>query len=177
MPSPTPPTETKIRVTKLQAARQQLRTAIRVWFTSEDHISVHTLSFAAYEILHTLARRKGAKNLLFDHHLIKEEYRKDWSAILKSEANFFKHAREDPNGEIDFLLLSNEIFMLYCIRALIEMGEWLGLEENAFVRWIHVSRPEFLTEEGLQQIPSEHTEIARNISRKEFFDSVLKIWS
>jgi hypothetical protein len=69
-------------------ARRQLRTAIRLWFDDGDPVSIHTLAAAAYEILHTLARRKGAEDLLFDAHLIKDEYRSIWVKALRSHAVF-----------------------------------------------------------------------------------------
>jgi hypothetical protein len=48
--------DTKIVVTKLDAARRQLRTAIHLWFNDGDPVSIHALAFAAYE-LSTLSAR------------------------------------------------------------------------------------------------------------------------
>ena len=33
--------------------------------------------------------------------MIKDEYRSEWNEKIKNSANFFKHARNDPNGSIE----------------------------------------------------------------------------
>lgn len=127
------PKDTKIVVRKLDAARSQLRTAIRLWFEDADPVSIHTLAVAAYGILHTLARRSGATDLLFDSLIIRKEMRNTWARLLKDHASFFKHADHDPTGEIAFPLFGNEIFILYSILALSKMSGTLSMEERAFL--------------------------------------------
>lgn len=46
-PKPLPPE----RITKLDAARRHLATAIMLWFTGGDTVSIYTLSHAAYEVI------------------------------------------------------------------------------------------------------------------------------
>ena len=91
-----------LTVTKPDAARRQLRTAIELWFNDGDPVSIHVLAFSAYEIIHTLSRRKGAKNLLYDSSLTKEGARKQVNVALKMAAGFFKHAQKDPDNSLEF---------------------------------------------------------------------------
>jgi len=84
-----------IKVTKLDAARRQLRTAIELWFAGGDPVSIHALAYAAHEIIHRLFRQKGLSDLFFDSSLIKPEYSKEFSLVIKDSANFFKHAKRD----------------------------------------------------------------------------------
>ena len=65
---------TKITVTKLDAARRQLRTAIRLWFNDGDLVAIHTLAFAAYEIIHVVSKKRNR---------IKNEYRSAWNKKIK----------------------------------------------------------------------------------------------
>jgi hypothetical protein len=44
--------ETKITISKFDAARRQLNTAITLWFADGDPVAIHTLAYAAYEIIH-----------------------------------------------------------------------------------------------------------------------------
>src|ERR1700730_14381745 len=74
----------KIKITKLDAARRQLRIPIRLWFDDDDPIAIHTLTAAAHDIIHTLFRRKGLKNLLFDSKLIKDNFRAEWVRGMKA---------------------------------------------------------------------------------------------
>jgi hypothetical protein len=47
-----------LRLTKLDVARRQLQTAITLWFTDGDPVSIHTLAFAAYEIIHVISKKQ-----------------------------------------------------------------------------------------------------------------------
>jgi hypothetical protein len=81
-----------IRVSKLDAARRQLRTAITLWFSGGDPVATHTLAFASYEILHAVSKKRDPKRmpLIFDFPLIKEEMRSEINIALKKCAYFFK---------------------------------------------------------------------------------------
>src|SRR5438045_7911123 len=47
------------RITKLEAAVRQLRAAILLYFSNGDEVAIHTLAFAAHEILRQLAKARG----------------------------------------------------------------------------------------------------------------------
>src|ERR1700730_9274983 len=102
-------------VTKLGAARQHLATAIRLWFQNGDAVSIHTLAFAAYEVIHFISinRDKYRRDLPFDSDLIKDEHRAEFNKIIRSQANFFKHADRDPDGSIEFDRYVSEVFLLF----------------------------------------------------------------
>ena len=99
----------KIRVPKLDAAKRQLHTAIQLWFEDGDPVSIHTLVSAAHEIIHTLFKRKGLKGLLFDNPDIPAQVRSEFAQAIKSAANAFKHARDDPTGTTEFAPVLNEL--------------------------------------------------------------------
>jgi hypothetical protein len=48
-----------IKISKLDAARRQLDTAIELWFHDGDPISIHTLTSAAFEIIQDLNKKHG----------------------------------------------------------------------------------------------------------------------
>jgi hypothetical protein len=103
-----------IRIGKVDAARRQLRTAITLWFNDGDPVSVHTLAFAAYEVIHAISEKRDPyrRDLLFDSFNIKDEYRREWNAHIRSNANFFKHADRDGEAVIDFKPSISELFFL-----------------------------------------------------------------
>jgi hypothetical protein len=51
--------EASVHVTKLGAAQRQLDAAIRMYFSSEDELAVHTVAAAAYALLQDLKRIDG----------------------------------------------------------------------------------------------------------------------
>jgi hypothetical protein len=48
-----------IRIDKIDAARRQLDASIRMFFSSEDILAVHTVASAAYRIIRDLAEKSG----------------------------------------------------------------------------------------------------------------------
>lgn len=50
----------EIYITKLVAAKRQLRAAIRLFFCREDELAVHTVAAAAYNLLRELKATRGA---------------------------------------------------------------------------------------------------------------------
>lgn len=103
----------KLRISKIEAARRQLDSAIELWFLDKDEVSVHTLAAAAYQLVHDLKEHKGlARELLYDSAMIKDEYRKQWIKVIKKPMNFFKHADNDPEEALEFSPLGSIGFIM-----------------------------------------------------------------
>lgn len=47
------------RITKLEAAHRQLKSAIRLFFIDEDELAVHTVASAAYRLISDLKKKQG----------------------------------------------------------------------------------------------------------------------
>jgi hypothetical protein len=167
--------DTKIVITKLEAGRRQLRTAIRFWFEDGDPVAIHTLVAATYEILDTLAKRRGVVDLLFDTDIIKDEYRKKWIKLLKSSANFFKHADRDADDSIEFSLLDTEMFMIFSCVASEKMGETLGTEEAAIMTYFILSSPEVIDEDVRKKF-SLLFEQLKSTSKRDFLNQFSSSW-
>jgi hypothetical protein len=172
---PSNPSEQPYELTKLEAATRQLRTAIKLWFEEEDPVSVHALSAAAYEIIHSLFRRKGFSGLIFDSKLIKEEFRGDFAKLIKSTTSFLKHAREDPDGTHLFRPEMNEFFLLFSIAGLMKISPELGFMEDTFLTWLALHRPDIsgMGELMEDKIPPQILQSLRVMERKEFFKAYL----
>jgi len=114
--------EEKITVTKIDAARRQLRAAIILWFDEGDPVATHTILAAAHEILHRIYRNRGFSDLIFDSLIVKDEYRSEWNKLLKSHANFFKHSAHDMDGTIEAPPVASGQ-SIYCAREPTELKE------------------------------------------------------
>lgn len=55
--------QASILINKLEAARRQLDAAIRMTFTGEDELAIHTVATAAYRILRDLLDKRGRHDL------------------------------------------------------------------------------------------------------------------
>jgi hypothetical protein len=57
------PRQASIFINKLEAARRQLDTAIRMTFANEDELAIHTVAAAAYRILRDILDKRGRHDL------------------------------------------------------------------------------------------------------------------
>lgn len=169
-----------IRLSKLDAARRQLRTAIELWFANGDPVSTHTLAVAAYEVVDVVGKKKdpNRRDLLFDTIMIKDEYRKEWIAHIKKEANFFKHADRDPEGIIDFDPEFSRYFIMFSILGLRLIGETETDIEAAFMLWLQIHHPNLLKEKVRNLIANsphiKEIEQIRRLPKPEFFDAFMR---
>ena len=147
----TPPLAPRFPVTKLEAARRQLRVAISLWFQDGDEIAVHTLACASHQIIHDINKKKRGRELIFDSLLFKDEYRDEVVKRLRRDMNFFKHANTDPDGVTEFAPKLSELFIMMSLGGLENLGLTLVPVEAAFSHWYLLKHPEFLTEKGLSQ--------------------------
>jgi hypothetical protein len=126
-----------------------------MWFSGDDPVAIHTLAFAAYEILHAVSKTRNPNRdpLLFDSTYIKEEMRSEFNQMLKKWAYFFKHGDREPHGIIQFHPMLSELFILYAVIAVPHCGETLGDEESAFLLWTQIHTPDaFQSRDGKRLI-------------------------
>lgn len=65
----------KLKISKLDAAKRQLETAIRLYFNSADPVSIHTLACAAHSIISDLNKKYKGKPMIMSDFGIKDEYK------------------------------------------------------------------------------------------------------
>jgi hypothetical protein len=164
-----------LQITKLDAARRQLRTAIRLWFHDGDPVSIHTLLAAAHEIIHRLYRNRGLVNLIFDSDLIVDEHRSDFARIMKAAPNFFKHANNDSDRILSFNPEINDVMPIMLIQALCDMEEPLDLEEAAYVYWQLIHEPKLFQLGGRHAAPDLVANLAR-VSKQNFLQACELLW-
>ena len=103
------------KITKLDAAKRQLETVIRLYFSSGDAVSIHTLTSAAYNVIRDVGRRRGASPMLVKDQMldyVKPEFQKEFRDKLNEAENFFKHADRDHEDTLDFNLQGSEILII-----------------------------------------------------------------
>ncbi len=107
--------EPELVISKLDAARRQLETAIRLYFQNGDPVSIHTLTAAAYNVIRDINDKRGGDPMLAKQQLIdrvKPEFRKMiWDKINEAE-NFFKHADRDHSNSLAFNPRQTEILLI-----------------------------------------------------------------
>lgn len=130
-------------ISKLDAARQNLRAAIRLFFERGDPVAIHTLAAAAQSVIRDIARARGLEHtsILHDHPEIPRNLRRQWINKLNAPRNFFKHADDDPDGTLDFDEGDNALVLLDAVLILSELSEKPLTEANVFVGWFTIENP------------------------------------
>lgn len=94
--------KSKTTIRKLDAAKRQLETAIRLYFDYGDHISIHTLTGAAYSIIRDINEKRGGEMMIKDlGKLLNEEDKTIFQKHINRPENFLKHADKDPEASFN----------------------------------------------------------------------------
>jgi hypothetical protein len=133
-------------ITKLDAARRQLRTAVVLFFDHGDEVSIHTLAAAAYQILIDLVHHEGKTTRLekSTERVIKPEFLSLARKTLRRAQNFFKHADEDPTELLDFDAREPQFLLFACADAYNTLTGRHLRELWAFIWWFMWEFPDFL---------------------------------
>jgi hypothetical protein len=147
------------RLTKLEGARRQVKTAVRMFLEERDDVSIYTLACAAQDVLRGLLKARGAEEASFikDTIIIKPEYYRDYLSIINAPQNFFKHADRDPHETIEFLPQLVPFVLHDCVRMYAKLTGRMLREGSAFVSWFMLEYPHLL-------YPGPFADQAKNVS-------------
>jgi hypothetical protein len=130
-----PDDEAGLHVTKLDAARRQLRLAIRLTFEAGDPCCIHTLAAAAGEVLANLVAA-NAPGKSWDDLARKATglTGKQYFDIKHAVANFLKHAKSDPEGERTIYPIETDGIIFMATMDASVLGP-MEMEESLFQLW------------------------------------------
>ena len=170
-----------LKIGKLDAARRQLETAVRLYFAESDPVSIHTLTAAAHVVLTDLnklhtGKTKMLTDLMLSH--VREEKRQEVKRLLNEAANFFKHADRDSLAVHDFDPAQTEIFLVdacYKFRELTgEVVQVLGV----YCTWYMLAHPaQFILSADQTGAISKARATFAGASKQAFFAEMLPIAS
>lgn len=151
-------------VSKLDAARRQLDTAIDLWFAEADSVPVLALAFASFRISQNLHKRKGDSEFgkKIDELI---EAGIGWKKFTEA-ANFLKHADQDPDADMDFhpdlgMPIMGLAVLLYKHLA----PDGLTLRMKAFDAWVETTAADELEIAELDNNPKRAAHNRRERAR------------
>lgn len=149
-------------VTKIDAARRQLSTAIHLFFGGGDLVSVYSLASNAWEVIDVLCTnasvesfsKQAQENLPTGHKLsyyINEPCR-----------NFFKHAKQDPSPDSSVELRESDVaaILFLAVEDYIRLRQGGPVEAQVFQAWFIAVFPEKVTDEPVAQSKLESAKLA-----------------
>lgn len=135
----------RITVTKLEAARRQLETAIRLHFTNADPVSAHTLAGAAYGLVQGVNAHRGGRPMTKDlWQLLERDDAEEFKRHINRAENFLKHADRDPDAQYDLDWRWTEALLVEASQKYLELSGQNPPLCQLMVVWFLVGHPEIL---------------------------------
>jgi hypothetical protein len=106
-------------ITKLEAARRQIDSAVEMYFNERDEVSIHTLVGAAHILITDLSKAAQLQSVI-DRH-IKPDMRWKFEGAIRTPQNFLKHATEDPDETFDLNPHNTELMLFIDIEMFKEL--------------------------------------------------------
>jgi hypothetical protein len=167
----------KIELSKAEAAKRQLVTAIQLYFGYGDEVSMHTLAAAARNVLADLCEHKGVSSPILLERLLEDlvrpEHHKKVRVRFREPENFFKHADSDPDEVLCFNAERTEFLLLEGVEAYsLLTGEQVP-ELHAYRGWWLLHNQDCLkgaSEEYLRRLNGVAYEA---YERRQFFSDML----
>ena len=137
-------------VTKIDAARRQLITAIRLFFDGGDSVSVYSLASNAWEVVDVLCTSAGVESF-------SKQARENLPAgqtlkyyINEPCRNFFKHAEQDPNPDSSVELREANVaaILFLAVEDYIRFRQGGPVEAQVFQLWFIAVFPEKVAEDN-----------------------------
>jgi hypothetical protein len=133
-----------IVVNKLDVAKRQINSAIRMLFSKEDPIAIHTVAAAGYRITRDLIKIHGINHPTLVDNFLRPEKRTEFWKIFNGPANFFKHADADPDAVLDTVdEAANDYVLFQAITAYAALGAPGSVEMEAYRGWFILCHPHF----------------------------------
>ncbi|MFA5373930.1 MAG: hypothetical protein WC354_07115 [Candidatus Omnitrophota bacterium] len=136
----------KIQISKIDAAKRQLDTAINLFFNDADPVSIHTLTSAAYDILVSLAKSQGIPGIIKNSSMIKKEHEKEYLDIINKPQNFFKHSGKDPKKTLEFSPKSTTFVLWDAVRIYMELTDEKPSNMIVYRNWFFLEHPNYLND-------------------------------
>lgn len=161
---------TIVNITKLEAARAQLREAITLFFEERSAIAIHTLVLASHQILHDYT---GRTNSMIKNERAVREYGKERIERFNKEFNFFKHAKHDKHDSLRFDPELHTFFLADAMHLYADAtGKWPH-EHQVFNLWFILKRPHMVDAEKAKNAVAAALKAGWSHERKRVFLELL----
>jgi len=166
-------------ISKIDAARRQLYTAIELWFTDGDGLSTFTLAYASFKLLGNLYAHQGTDE--FGKAIDQLTKEKGAHKSMARIANFLKHADRDPDDSLSFFQPALTVTVIGLSTLLYKnLKNSFSLRMQAFDSWTEATAADELgipeTDQNAERaaINTRVRELLRHAPREHYMRSALE---
>jgi hypothetical protein len=163
----------KIQISKLDAAKEEIETAIYLYFHREtDVVSIHTLASAALKIVRNISDATGKESVLTQgvDVLIKPEGKSLFWTKFHESANYFKHAERDFDKSHLFNPEINEYVIFFAVQYFRALTNSLSRKMREFEIWFMIKHPNLIIADKIREVALQ---VPSDVNKTEFLE-VLK---
>lgn len=175
-------------ISKEEAARRQIETAIGLYLCDDDAVSVHVLGNTASAILTAVCRTKGIQPFrdAFISY-VKPQYQKLANTKMNEAYNYFKHADRDAEANLEnFDDRRNGMLLFSCCQDYQKAFGKLPSSLLVFFWWFVAANPEIMLPEHPNKFPlqamfvdafasiSGETELEQRLAGRELLYAYLR---
>jgi hypothetical protein len=168
--------EDRILISKLDSARRQLETAIKLFFANGDFVSIHALSYAAYTITRNLCDQmnKPESFTRWMHDNVSKSDHEGLTKAVNAAGNFFKHADRDPKEILEYIPEQYEIFTIFAIKQYEAITNEVTLPMSVFCTWRGLHRNK---DDVKDKVPESELKRLASLEKGEFYEHVSNVLS
>ena len=155
-----------VRLTKLEAARRQIESAIWLWFVDDDYVSVHALAAAAHRLLVELAAIREKASWPHSGAYLPAAPMKPRPMDSGDVEMFFKYAKKDESYEVSEQW--TELYLFDAVMAYSNLADERGASAlmSTFVLRFGVQRQDLFVPNAFSLL-EERVSTAFNLERLE----------
>ncbi|RTL73323.1 MAG: hypothetical protein EKK41_00150 [Hyphomicrobiales bacterium] len=155
-------------ITKIEAARRQLVTAIRLFFEDADSVSVYALAHAAWEVLDALCTHRDKTRFREEMTRATGLSEAEIKKIANYGRNFFKHADRKPDDALENFSddLNDHVLMAACFDYG-ELADSKPMEMQVFQIWYFAAHPDKALRPEMDQIIDAGQRLFSNLSNAD----------
>ena len=127
----------KILIDKLDVVRRQIKEAVRLFFEKRDRVVIHTIIASAHQILFDIGKSKNVKSVVKNTEALRKPEIQKYLKTINYPYNFFKHADQDPEGQINIAPLERftSDFIMDAIVMLQQMSADIPTDAKVYWFW------------------------------------------
>jgi hypothetical protein len=147
-----------VRATKIDAAEQQIKAAVRLFFEGKNLVPIYTLANAAREVVTSVGKHLEIETVQENVAKARGTTAAELIRPLVKIANFFKHADRDPAAKIAFIENDVEIALYFACHDFGRVAGGMPIEAQVYEAWVHAAATErvsdlpFSTQKPTRQI-------------------------
>jgi hypothetical protein len=128
-----------LSLTKIDAAKAQLRAAVRMFFEDRELVPIYTLANAVREVVAQIGEHLEVETV--QRELAKARGQKVTELVrpLIDTANFFKHADRDPTEKIELYENDVEITLYFACHDFGRVAGGMPIEAQVFEAWAYAT--------------------------------------